>query len=73
MENNQLLKYKNYVGSINIDPENNLLYGKVENIDALITFEAENTESLKEAFEAAVDDYLQLCERKRIQPEGPFA
>jgi predicted HicB family RNase H-like nuclease len=66
------LSYKNYYGSINCDQENNLLYGKIEFVKALITYEAEDVSSLKKAFQDAVDDYIAFCEKKGIAPEQPF-
>lgn len=72
MNNTKLLKYKNYFGSVDIDTENNFLFGKVEFIRALITYEAEDVASLVRAFHQAVDDYLELCRKKNIQPEQPF-
>lgn len=67
-----MLKYKGYEGSVNIDQTNNILYGKIEFINALVNFEADNVEALKTAFHEAVDDYLEFCEEKGIQPEKPF-
>lgn len=65
MNNSQLPPYKGYSGSINIDDENNLLYGKVEGVRALITYEAADVESLEKAFHEAVDDYLAFIEHLR--------
>ena len=72
MKNSQLPPYKGYYGSVNIDVENNLLFGKVEFIRALITYEAIDAESLLKAFHEAVDDYLEFCDEKAIKPEQPF-
>ena len=66
------LKYKRYYGSINLDSENNLLYGKVEYIRALITYEAKDVEGLMKAFRESVEDYLKFCCQKNIEPEKPF-
>lgn len=72
MKNSQLPPYKGYYGSINIDIENNLLYGKVEYIRALITYEAVDAESLVKAFHDAINDYLAFCEETKTEPEQPF-
>lgn len=72
MKNSQLPPYKGYYGSVNIDVENNLLFGKVEFIRALITYEAIDAESLLKAFHEAVDEYLAFCDKKAIEPEQPF-
>jgi predicted HicB family RNase H-like nuclease len=72
MRNSQLPAYKAYYGSINIDTENNVLYGKVEFVRAIITYEANDAEGLVQAFHDAVDDYLAFCKEKDIKPEQPF-
>lgn len=72
MKSTQFMQYKSYYGSVNIDTENNLLYGKVEFIRAVITFEATDAEGLVNAFHEAVNDYLAFCNEKKIEPEQPF-
>lgn len=72
MKKDQLLNYLGYYGSISIDPENNILYGKVEFVRAIITYEAKDAGGLMKAFHEAVDDYLNFCKLKKIKPEQPF-
>lgn len=72
MKDHQLLQYKGYCGSINIDSENNLLYGKVEFIRALITYEAKDVRSLIKAFHESIDNYLAFCNEQKIEAEQPF-
>ncbi len=72
MKNSRLHPYKGYYGSVNIDVENNLLYGKVEFIRGLVTYEAKDAESLLKAFHEAVDEYLAFCDKEAIKPEQPF-
>jgi predicted HicB family RNase H-like nuclease len=67
-----LIQYKGYYGSVHFDQENLILYGKVEFVRALISYEATNAKALKKAFEEAVNDYLALCKSEKIQPELPF-
>jgi len=55
------MHYKNYIGSVNYDDREELLYGKIEAIDDLVTYEGKDVEGLKKAFQEAVEDYLQLC------------
>lgn len=61
--------YKGYYGSINPSLEDGCLYGKIEFIKPLITFEAENVNELKAYFQEAVDDYLEDCENDNVDPE----
>ncbi len=56
-----LMYYKNYYGSVHFDDKELIFYGKIQFIKALVSYEAINANVLLEAFEKAVDDYLELC------------
>lgn len=56
-----LLHYRGYHGSIEASPEDNCLYGKVQFIRALVSYEGETVAQLDAAFREAVDDYLHTC------------
>ncbi|MBQ7735582.1 MAG: type II toxin-antitoxin system HicB family antitoxin [Bacteroidales bacterium] len=59
----ETLKYKGFIGSINIDMEDLSLYGKVLGLDkkTLILYEGKDLVELKQDFESAVDDYIEHC------------
>ena len=67
-----MLKYKGYYGSIHFDDEALILFGQVEFVKALISYEGESAADLKRAFEEAIEDYFALCEKEKITPEKPF-
>ena len=58
-----VLQYKNFIGSVNFNADDEIFYGKIEGINDLVTFEGESVKKLKQAFEDAVEDYLKLCEQ----------
>ncbi len=60
--------YKNYIGTVNYDDGAEILFGKINNIDDLITFEGRNVEELKKAFHEAVEDYRSICEETGKEP-----
>ncbi|WP_159289688.1 hypothetical protein [Tenacibaculum maritimum] len=60
MENN-ILKYKGYFGSIEIDFNENILFGKIIDIDDLVNYEAKTPSELKKVFFEAVENYLDTC------------
>ncbi|HBH84956.1 MAG: antitoxin HicB [Bacteroidetes bacterium GWE2_41_25] len=62
------LKYKDFIGSVNFSEEDGVFFGKIEGINALVTFEGESVKKLKEAFREAISDYLELCRAKGIKP-----
>jgi predicted HicB family RNase H-like nuclease len=69
---NNLLKYKSYHGSVEFDEESMIFYGKVQFIRGLISYEAENAKELIDSFHGAIDEYLEDCKIRGIEPEKPF-
>ncbi len=66
-----LLQHRGYYGSIEASPEDNCLFGKLQFIRALVSYEGETVAQLSEAFRDAVDDYLATCESLGQLPETP--
>ncbi len=56
-----VLKYKDFIGSVHYSAEDEAFYGKLEGIDDLITFEGNSVDDLKSSFREAVNDYLEIC------------
>ena len=56
-----IMKYKEFIGSVHFSMEDEVFYGKLEGIDDLIMFEGRSVKELKSAFIEAVDDFLVLC------------
>lgn len=67
-----IIQYKGYVGSVAFDPEDKIFYGRVLGIKAIIGFEGTTVADLEKDFLAGVDDYLEMCVEKGIEPEKPF-
>jgi len=65
----ETLKYKGFIGSIEVELEDNTLYGKVLGLDkgTLITYEGNTLAELKADFEQAVEDYIEHC-KEHNQP-----
>ncbi|PUB23749.1 MULTISPECIES: hypothetical protein [Pseudomonas] len=55
---NRRLKYKGHTGSIETSVEDNCLFGRLLNIDSLVSYEGQTEEELEAAFRQAVDDLL---------------
>lgn len=68
----KLLKYKGYFGSYEASIEDNCMYGKLEFINSLVSFEGETVQKLEAAFKDAVDSYLDTCRCKGVVPEKPL-
>ncbi len=66
------LKYKNYLGTVSFNADDELFYGKVYGLNDLITFQGTSVAELKEAFIASVEDYLKTCSRLGKEPDRSF-
>ncbi|WP_185265502.1 type II toxin-antitoxin system HicB family antitoxin [Halopseudomonas xiamenensis] len=66
-----MLQHRGYYGSIEASPEDNCLFGKLQFIRALVSYEGETVAELTQAFRDAVDDYLETCEGLGQKPEIP--
>jgi predicted HicB family RNase H-like nuclease len=67
-----LMNYKDCFGSVHYNDDDRVFHGKVEFIRALVSYEGTDVETLRRAFEEAVDDYLELCRKQKQEPEKPF-
>ena len=61
------LTYKDYTGSVNHSEKDNVFFGKIEGINALVNYEGDNIDELTNAFHEAVDDYLNYCKNATIR------
>lgn len=64
--------YKDYIGSVHYNTEDEVFYGKLEGVNDLISYEGSSVSELKSAFEEAVDDYLELCKLNGKEPEKVY-
>jgi predicted HicB family RNase H-like nuclease len=67
-----MMKYKGYYGSVNFDADDLVFYGKLEFINSLISYEGETAKEIDAAFKEAVNDYLDTCNIRDVEPEKPF-
>ena len=67
-----MLKYKDFYGSVEYSANDECFFGKIIGTDDLITFEGESVVKLKKAFYEAVDDYLILCEEAGKEPQKAY-
>ena len=56
-----ILQYKDFIGSVHFSAQDGVLFGKIEGINDLITFEGTTVEEINNAFREAVDDYIDIC------------
>ena len=69
---NNIMHYKNYIGSVEFSENDGFFFGKVQGIRSLISYEGTNAVELISDFHGAVDDYLAMCEEEGKQPETAY-
>ncbi|HEX9171024.1 MAG TPA: type II toxin-antitoxin system HicB family antitoxin [Telluria sp.] len=67
-----ILKYKGYEGTADLDMDRGICRGKILLINDLVTYESESPRELQKQFEEAVNDYLQTCQELGRQPQVPL-
>ena len=67
------MNYKDFVGVVEIDTEDRMLYGKVVGLKDVIGFEGASFEELEASFHRAVDGYLEVCAEEGKEPEKPYS
>ncbi len=65
------MTYCGYTTSLEFDPDDNILVGRVLDIDDIISFHGESVAAFAAAFHEAVDDYVAACEKRGQTPEKP--
>jgi predicted HicB family RNase H-like nuclease len=65
------LKYKGYTGTVTLDVEAGILFGRVDNIRDVVTFQGTSVPEVLQAFRDSVDDYLAFCAETGHPPEKP--
>ena len=69
---NNTMIYKGYVGSIEYTQEDGVLFGKVQGIRSLLSYEGSTIKKLVNDFHSVVDDYLADCEEEGVRPEKAY-
>ena len=55
------LDYKGFIGSVNYSNEDQILFGKIEGINDLVTYESTEVGDLIQQFKISVDEYIESC------------
>lgn len=68
---NKPMTYKGYCAKIEYSGEDECLIGHIADIGHPITFQGDSVKEIRQAFEEAVDAYLDSCAEKNEEPEKP--
>ena len=67
------MHYKGYIGSVEYNEQDNILFGKLLGISDLVMYEGDSIESLKKDFQETVDEYYDDCKGLGKKPQIPFS
>ena len=59
------LKYRNFIGSVEYSETDKILFGKVQGIRGLISYEGQNIDELEQDFRDGIDEYLEVYRTER--------
>lgn len=66
-----VMTYRGYTASMDFDPEDKIIVGRVRDIEDIITFHAESVGEFESIFHSTIDDYVAACEQLGSAPEKP--
>ena len=69
---NNILEFKGYYTKVEYSAEDNVLFGKIEGIVDLVTYESESLALVEKEFHSAVNDYLAFCKETNKQPDKVY-
>jgi len=67
------MNYKGYAARIEYSDEDGCFIGHIAGINDIVGFHGESVPELRLAFEEAVDDYLETCEKLNRSPQKPYS
>lgn len=67
-----LLSYKSYNGTVEYSGEDGCLFGKVVGMKSLLSYEGDSVHELERNFQNAIDEYLEDCMQRNLEPEYPY-
>ncbi len=68
-----MMTYKGYTAKLEIDVEAGIIFGRVLDINDVVTFKGKTVEEARQEFYKSVDDYLAFCEDLGEEPDKPFS
>ncbi len=68
-----MMTYKGYTANLEVDVEAGIIFGRVLDINDVVTFKGKTVEEARQEFHESVDDYLAFCEDLGEEPDKPFS
>ena len=67
------MTYRGYTAQIDYSDDDGCFIGHIAGINDIVGFHGESVAELRDAFEEAVDDYLETCEKLDRPPQKPYS
>jgi predicted HicB family RNase H-like nuclease len=67
-----VMAYKSFTAKIEYSTEDEVLFGEVDGVSDLISFEGKSVPEIEQAFHNAVDEYLDLCKQVGKDPDKVY-
>ena len=67
------MMYRGYAARIDYSEDDSCFVGHIAEIKDVVGFHGESVAELRDAFEEAVNDYLQTCAKLNRSPQKPFS
>jgi len=67
-----MMTYKGYSANIEVDLAAEILFGRVLDINDVVTFKAQTIEESRQEFQNSIDDYLEFCKELGQEPARHF-
>ena len=65
------MRYKDYTAAVRYSETDETFVGRVVNVHDIIVFDGQSVAELTESFHAAMDEYLEDCAERGLQPGKP--
>jgi len=68
-----MMRHKDYLAAVELDPDAGLFHGEVVNMRAVLTFQGRSIDELQSAFADTIADYEDWCKERGKEPERPYS
>lgn len=73
MDTVNTMTYKGYIARIEYSAVDECLVGRLIGIQHIVGFHGDTVVEVRAAFEEAVDDYIETCEKAGLEPQKPYS
>lgn len=64
----KLMKYKDYIGSVEYSEVDKMYFGEIQGIDSIVGYGGETIGELEEMFRESVDEFIEGYEKNNLEP-----